>query len=119
MRQGVSRIIQLLEIWMVAGLIAAGCGSSATSQEPTNAETGGEKATSAADPAPAPAAGCQTDADCVPDACCHAAGCVQKDVGPEGCGEAMCTTECKEGTMDCGKGTCACVDGACGVNWSE
>jgi len=119
MRQGVSRRVRLLGIGAVAVLVAAGCGSSTTSQEPTNAETGGEKATTAADPAPADAPACQTDADCVPDACCHPAGCVQKDAAPEGCGEAMCTAECKEGTLDCGKGTCACMDGACGVNWAE
>jgi hypothetical protein len=81
-----------------------------------------------ADPAPTPAptnAGglvvsadpCQSDADCVPAGCCHAAACVARANAPS-CGDAMCTEECRFGTLDCG-GACLCHEGRCAARLSE
>lgn len=43
--------------------------------------------------------------ECVPDACCHARGCIlaQSELDCEG---IVCTEECVEGTLDCGQGWC-------------
>lgn len=54
---------------------------------------------------------CTTDADCVPADCCHAAACVAVANAPS-CGDAMCTMECRFGTIDCGGG-CLCHEGRC------
>lgn len=55
---------------------------------------------------------CDTDADCVKNACCHATACVNKEFTPQ-CDGVMCTLDCRGGTMDCGWGKCLCVDGKC------
>lgn len=60
---------------------------------------------------------CTTDADCVPAECCHAAACVARANAPA-CGEAMCTMECRYGTIDCGGG-CLCHEGRCAARLSE
>ncbi len=53
---------------------------------------------------------CQSDADCVPAACCHASACMRADnVKP--C-NVMCTQVCEPGTIDCGGG-CLCHHGLC------
>jgi hypothetical protein len=53
---------------------------------------------------------CQSDADCAPAACCHAAACMSADkVKP--C-NMMCTQVCQPGTIDCGGG-CLCHQGHC------
>lgn len=53
---------------------------------------------------------CQSDADCAPAACCHAAACMSVDkVKP--C-NVMCTQVCMPGTIDCGGG-CLCHAGRC------
>jgi len=57
---------------------------------------------------------CKTDSDCVKATCCHATMCVSKDKAPS-CKDAVCTLDCKYGTMDCGGG-CVCKDGKCGAN---
>ncbi len=54
---------------------------------------------------------CESDADCAPAACCHAASCVAAGAAPS-CEETMCTMECRGGTMDCG-GDCLCHEGRC------
>lgn len=54
---------------------------------------------------------CTTDADCVPADCCHAAACVAAANAPS-CGDAMCTMDCRFGTIDCGGG-CLCHEGRC------
>jgi len=61
---------------------------------------------------------CRTDADCVPDSCCHPRGCVLKSEKPV-CEGVICTLECKGGTLDCGQGSCACVNGKCAVEWKN
>jgi hypothetical protein len=100
---------------MVFSLFSAGCGGS-------SAQESGRMTT---DPpaeevsAQSEASVCRSDADCVPDACCHPKGCTLLSEAPEGCGEVMCSAECKAGTLDCGQGACACIDGACGVRWVE
>ncbi|MFP4046078.1 MAG: hypothetical protein ACLFS3_03390 [Candidatus Aenigmatarchaeota archaeon] len=55
---------------------------------------------------------CETDADCVPETCCHASSCVNEDFAPN-CTDAACTMECEPGTMDCGQGSCQCIQGRC------
>lgn len=83
-----------------------------------------------ADPAPTPAPApantgglvvsadtCQSDADCVPAGCCHAAACVARSNAPS-CGDTMCTQECRFGTLDCG-GACLCHEGHCAARLSE
>lgn len=60
---------------------------------------------------------CTTDADCVPAECCHAAACVARGNAPS-CGDAICTQECRFGTIDCGGG-CLCHEGRCAARLSE
>lgn len=60
---------------------------------------------------------CSSDADCVPDACCHAVGCVSKDQAPQ-CDDVFCTMECREGTLDCG-GYCTCENNKCVAVYAE
>lgn len=54
---------------------------------------------------------CESDADCVPNACCHPDQCVAK-ADAKDCSATMCTMDCKAGTMTCGGG-CLCQDGVC------
>lgn len=54
---------------------------------------------------------CNADEDCIPDACCHATGCISKDQAPK-CDDIFCTEECVPGTLDCG-GYCACENHKC------
>jgi len=60
---------------------------------------------------------CETDADCVPAGCCHAAACVAEANAPS-CGDVMCSTDCQFGTLDCG-GACLCHEGRCAARLSE
>lgn len=60
---------------------------------------------------------CDTDADCVPADCCHAAACVARDRAPD-CGDVMCTMECRADTMDCGGG-CLCHEGRCAARLAD
>ena len=60
---------------------------------------------------------CQTDADCVPAGCCHAAACVAQTNAPS-CEDTMCTTDCQYGTLDCGGG-CLCHEGRCAARLSR
>jgi hypothetical protein len=60
---------------------------------------------------------CTTDADCVPAGCCHADACVARANAPS-CGDVMCTTECRYGTLDCGGG-CLCEAGRCAARLSQ
>lgn len=55
---------------------------------------------------------CLTDADCVPDLCCHPYNCIPKYMAPS-CNRVFCTTECASGSLDCGQGSCQCVSGKC------
>jgi len=59
---------------------------------------------------------CTTDEDCVPGGCCHAATCVGRSNEPQ-CADAMCTQECRYGTLDCG-GACLCHEGRCAARLS-
>jgi hypothetical protein len=54
---------------------------------------------------------CKTDADCAPSQCCHATTCGARAKAPD-CSSAICTRECRGGTIDCGGG-CLCQDGRC------
>lgn len=60
---------------------------------------------------------CETDADCVPQGCCHPASCGVAASAPA-CGEVMCTTDCRYGTLDCG-GRCLCHEGRCAAQLSR
>jgi hypothetical protein len=53
---------------------------------------------------------CESDADCMPAACCHASACMSRDRGRP-CA-MMCTQVCQPGTIDCGGG-CLCYKGHC------
>ena len=55
---------------------------------------------------------------CVAKTCCHASECVLESDAPD-CHGALCTLECRAGTMDCGAGRCGFVDGKCEVIWNE
>jgi hypothetical protein len=54
---------------------------------------------------------CMTDSECVAATCCHAMTCVGTVHAPS-CNDAVCSTECRPGTIDCG-GRCFCHDGVC------
>jgi hypothetical protein len=60
---------------------------------------------------------CTEDSDCVPAQCCHAHACVARDNAPD-CADAMCTMECRGGTIDCGGG-CVCMDGRCAARLND
>ncbi len=115
----------LLGLSIALSLTAIACGSSQS--EPTGGGSGGGSGGSepiVIDPPPAAAGqvvvgtdACATDADCVPAGCCHAAACVATANAPA-CGEVMCTTECRFGTLDCG-GSCLCQDGHCAARLSQ
>lgn len=55
---------------------------------------------------------CSVDADCVPDACCHATDAVNSEYGPS-CESVFCTLECRPETLDCGQGKVECVKKEC------
>jgi hypothetical protein len=55
---------------------------------------------------------CTSDADCVPEQCCHPSGCINRAY-KQVCTE-LCTTVCL-GPIDCGAAHCGCVNGRCGV----
>ncbi len=59
---------------------------------------------------------CNTDADCVPSGCCHPTACGSRAHQPA-CGDAVCTSECRYGTLDCG-GACLCQGGLCAARLS-
>lgn len=55
---------------------------------------------------------CTSDADCVPQQCCHATTCGSA-ANAEACGpDTACTMDCRADTMDCGGG-CLCHEGKC------
>lgn len=60
---------------------------------------------------------CNTDSDCVPAECCHAAACVAKANAPD-CTDVMCTMECRADTIDCGGG-CLCFEGRCAARLND
>jgi hypothetical protein len=60
---------------------------------------------------------CTTDADCVPGGCCHPTSCVARGNAPA-CGDSVCTTDCRYGTLDCG-GSCLCHEGHCAAQLSQ
>lgn len=110
--------------WLaLAAVVAIGCGTSSdAASEPIvidePASNGDEAATD--DSGGGLVIGedaCSSDADCVPAECCHAAACVGRESAPS-CGDAVCTTECRYGTIDCGGG-CLCHEGRCAARLSE
>jgi len=56
--------------------------------------------------------GCRTDADCVPEQCCHPTGCINR--ASKGVCTLLCTDVCS-GPLDCGAGHCSCMNGICSV----
>lgn len=112
-----------LALGTLALITTGACGGSET-QEPIQFEPRAAQPSSGDEPAPTVRGGlvvsndaCTTDADCVPAACCHAAACVARANAPA-CGEAMCTQDCRFGTLDCG-GSCLCQEGRCAARLSE
>jgi hypothetical protein len=116
-----------LSVLVVLGLSLAGCGARQgdTTENGSGTGGGGTEEPIVIDPPATPASGglvvgedaCTTDADCVPAGCCHAAACVAQANAPA-CGDVMCTTECRYGTLDCGGG-CLCHEGRCAARLSE
>ena len=107
---------------LIAALLVSSCGSSEDRDEPITFEApqgGGEDTQDQAATAPELAVGedaCETDADCVPAGCCHAAACVAREHAPS-CEDVMCTADCQFGTLDCG-GACLCHEGRCAARLS-
>lgn len=104
-------------------LFAVACGSSqGSTQEPVTGSGEPEPITVEAAPAASPDGlvvgtdACTTDADCVPAGCCHPSSCVAQGNAEE-CGDVMCTTDCRFGTLDCG-GSCLCHEGHCAARLS-
>lgn len=118
-------------IWVISGtlalsmLLAQACAPREAEPTPSGGETSGsesageggegaEAGTGSGTSEPDLVVGedaCTTDADCVPADCCHAAACVAVANAPS-CGDAMCTMDCRFGTIDCGGG-CLCHEGRC------
>ena len=116
---------QILLLTLALGLSACGGDEEPAAQPIVIAPSEGGEETAAPDE-PAPSAegelvisddACETDADCVPAACCHAAACVAAGNAPD-CADVMCTADCQYGTMDCGGG-CLCHEGRCAARLSE
>jgi hypothetical protein len=55
---------------------------------------------------------CTTDADCVPEQCCHPTSCINRAY--RGVCNELCTEVCL-GPLDCGAGHCGCSSGSCSV----
>ena len=55
---------------------------------------------------------CTSDTDCVPAQCCHPDDALNQKYAPD-CGDILCTTECRGGTLDCAQGEIKCLAGAC------
>ena len=110
---------------LLALSLAAGCGSTQSSTqepvtgsgepEPITLDRGPEE-TSSSEGLVIGSDACTTDADCVPDGCCHPSACVAQGNAP-GCADVMCTTDCRYGTLDCG-GSCLCHQGHCAARLS-
>ena len=60
---------------------------------------------------------CETDVDCAPAGCCHAAACGAVANAPS-CEDVACTADCQFGTLDCG-GACLCHEGHCAARLSR
>jgi len=58
---------------------------------------------------------CKKDQDCVPAVPCHANACGSVTRADKGADEAICTMECRGGTVDCGYNHCGCVKGPSGT----
>lgn len=54
---------------------------------------------------------CSNDQDCVPQQCCHAVSCMNKNF-KKPC-NLLCSQECKVATLDCGQGSCKCINHGC------
>ena len=57
---------------------------------------------------------CNYDSDCIAEQCCHATSAINKNFAPN-CKEAICTMECRGGTLDCGYGEIKCTSKKCAV----
>ncbi len=120
------RVVLLLSMGLVSVGCFGACGSSdpagPTSTETTTTTTttsSGDDTTAPASEEPAIVVGtdvCATDADCVPAGCCHPAACVAVTNAPA-CGQSVCTSDCRYGTLDCGGG-CLCHAGHCAARLS-
>ena len=55
---------------------------------------------------------CGSDADCAAEQCCHPTSAINRNFAPS-CSEAVCTMECRSGTIDCGQGEIKCIKNQC------
>jgi hypothetical protein len=105
-------------------VLAFGCGSSQQAETAHTDPQPTEEQTSRTDTEPTASEPrivvgtdpCATDADCVPDGCCHPAACVAQ--GHQPACDGVCTTDCRYGTLDCG-GACLCQEGHCAARLSQ
>ena len=117
----VGMVLWVVLVWVV--LIACGSSDSGASThvtlEPASSGSDGAHVRAAGSTEPTLVVGtdaCASDADCVPGACCHATTCVARANTPA-CGESVCTSDCRYGTLDCGGG-CLCHQGHCAARLS-
>jgi len=57
---------------------------------------------------------CKKDQDCVAAVPCHANACASVTRADKAANEAICTMDCRGGTVDCGYNHCGCVKGPSG-----
>jgi len=114
-----------LPFGLLLALMLAACGGSPAAEDRTITLDQSQETSDSVSPAPTSGGGedlnvgsdtCTTDADCVPATCCHATACVAQANAPS-CGDAMCTLDCRSGTVDCGGG-CLCHEGHCAAHLS-
>lgn len=113
------RLPSLLILLCTLPLVACGTADEGGSEEPIVVDDTGGEGGEETPPEGELAIGedpCETDADCVPAGCCHAAACVAQANAPS-CADVMCTTDCQFGTLDCG-GACLCHEGRCAARLS-
>ena len=58
---------------------------------------------------------CSKDQDCVAAVPCHANACASVTHADKAANEAICTMDCRGGTVDCGYNHCGCVKGPSGT----
>ncbi len=61
---------------------------------------------------------CKFDWDCMPDACCHATGVINKNYMPY-CSGMICSAECAPNTLDCAQGEIKCIKHRCTIIWNS
>ena len=112
--------VRTLYSLLLAALVAAACGSPQSQEirrvdpppdETSETDPPDEDPTATTDELVMSEAPCETDADCVPNGCCHPTACIAAADATD-CLDVHCTADCRAGTLDCG-GACLCHEGRC------